>query len=304
MLIRKTALAQNEGFGIKIKPLNRARFSQNGRRHYFSQFYISHAEGFSFSLTHQFNRSIFFHSSSGLFYHSFDGLVTQAFRRGCIFFTFFQIILLSPHSQRALAGCVISCRPMNALVVFCGASRGNDSAYTDEAYAFGALLAARGIQLIYGGASIGVMGAVANGCLENGGKAIGIIPDFFMTKEVAHDHLTQTIVVKTMHERKLLMYKMADGAVVLPGGFGTMDEFFEVLTWAQLGMHKKPIALFNIAEYYTPLMAFIQQAQQAEFIAPADRNLVLCANSAEDVIQKMQEYQPNPRKVWVHLDDL
>lgn len=193
---------------------------------------------------------------------------------------------------------------MKALVVFCGSSTGNQPEFAEQAYYFGRLLAQRGIRLIYGGASIGVMGAVANGCLENGGEVVGIIPDFFMTKEVAHNALSKTIVVKTMHERKLLMYKMADGAVVLPGGFGTMDEFFEVLTWAQLGMHKKPIALLNTLGYYTPLMAFMDQAQNAAFIAPADRQLVLCGHNAEEVLQNMTEFQSAPRKVWVDLNDL
>jgi uncharacterized protein (TIGR00730 family) len=193
---------------------------------------------------------------------------------------------------------------MKSLVVFCGAGAGNQPEYAQQAYSFGRLLADRGIQLIYGGASIGVMGAVANGCLENGGEVIGIIPDFFMTKEVAHHELSQTIVVKTMHERKLLMYKMADGAVVLPGGFGTMDEFFEVLTWAQLGMHKKPIGILNVLGYYTSLLKFIEQAQKAEFVSPEDRNIVLSAVSPTDLLQKMAEYQATPRKVWVSLDDL
>jgi uncharacterized protein (TIGR00730 family) len=193
---------------------------------------------------------------------------------------------------------------MKSIVVFCGASAGADEIYCEEGYAFGKLLAINGITLIYGGASIGVMGAVANGCLENGGQAIGIITDFFRTKEVAHEDLSEMIVVKTMHERKLLMYKMADGAVVLPGGFGTMDEFFEVLTWSQLGMHTKPIAVLNVKDYYRHLIAFVHHAQQEAFIADRDKDLIIIGGSCAEVLDKMQNFKSDPRKVWVKLDDL
>jgi uncharacterized protein (TIGR00730 family) len=193
---------------------------------------------------------------------------------------------------------------MKSIVVFCGASSGTDDVFVKEAYAFGKLMASKQLKLVYGGASIGVMGAVANGCLQHGGEAIGIIPHFFETKEVAHQGLSQMVVVHSMHERKLAMYKMADAVVVLPGGFGTMDEFFEILTWSQLGMHQKPIALLNVKDYYSPLLTFMQQALTAGFISNADQQLVLHATTGEELIHLLMNYQPKDRKVWASLKDL
>jgi uncharacterized protein (TIGR00730 family) len=198
----------------------------------------------------------------------------------------------------------VSLHNMKSIVVFCGASPGADPVFLKEAFEFGQLLAKRQIQLIYGGASIGVMGAVADGCLEAGGQVIGIIPEFFVTKEVAHEALSDTVVVKTMHERKLAMYKMADGVVVLPGGFGTMDEFFEILTWSQLGMHQMPIGLLNSANYYTPLLQFMNHAMDMEFVGEKDRNLVVHHSNATELLDMLASYVPTPRKIWVKLEEL
>jgi len=193
---------------------------------------------------------------------------------------------------------------MKSILVFCGASAGHDALYTEQAFAFGKALAERNIQLIYGGASIGMMGAVAQGCLEHGGKVVGIIPSFFVTKEVAHEGLSEMIVVKSMHERKLLMYKMTDAAVALPGGFGTLDELFEILTWSQLGMHQMPVGLLNINGYFDHLLEFTRNMHNAGFISSSDRTLLSSSGDIDELLQQFQNYQAENRKVWITLDEL
>ncbi|HET8809811.1 MAG TPA: TIGR00730 family Rossman fold protein, partial [Flavobacteriaceae bacterium] len=141
-----------------------------------------------------------------------------------------------------------------SIAVFCGSSVGNDPKISEDAYELGKIMAQRKITLIYGGSKLGLMGQVAKGVLENGGKAIGVIPGFLKTKEVAHEGLTELIVTKNMHDRKLKMQELSDGMIALPGGFGTMEEFFEILTWAQLGLHQKPIGLLNSASFYDDLL--------------------------------------------------
>jgi len=139
---------------------------------------------------------------------------------------------------------------MNAIVVFCGSSPGKEEIYKSKAEQLGQTLAEENITLIYGGASVGLMGAVANGVLKNQGKAIGVIPEFLNTKEVAHTQLSELIQVESMHERKTKMSELCDGVIALPGGFGTLEELFEMLTWAQLGLHQKPIGILNVNGFY------------------------------------------------------
>lgn len=181
---------------------------------------------------------------------------------------------------------------MNSIVIFCGSGEGYDNSYRDTAYALGGLLAARGIRLIYGGARVGLMGAVAEGALDGGGEVIGVIPHFLETKEIAHDGITQMIRVNTMHERKLKMHELCDAAIVLPGGFGTMEEMFEMLTWAQLGLHQKPLGLLNINGYYDGLKVMVNNMVQEGFLGECFGNMLLSSESMEDLLDQMAQYQP------------
>ena len=144
---------------------------------------------------------------------------------------------------------------MKSISVFCGSSEGNDEEIINEAYKLGGILAEQNITLVYGGAKIGVMGAVAQGVVDKKGKTIGVIPMFLKTKEIVHTELTELITTDNMHDRKVIMYEKSDGFIIIPGGFGTMDEFFEIATWGQLGLHAKPIGILNTNGYYDALIA-------------------------------------------------
>lgn len=180
---------------------------------------------------------------------------------------------------------------LTRITIFCGSSNGSEKTFTETAFALGQKLADQKIVVVYGGASIGVMGAVADGCLKNNGQVIGIIPKFLSTKEIAHYNLTELITVETMHERKLKMHDLADGFIILPGGIGTLEEFFEILTWAQLGLHKKPIAILNTADYYKDLLEFIQNMVDKGFLKPIHKQLILVSENADDLLEKMRSYE-------------
>ncbi|MEM7298898.1 MAG: TIGR00730 family Rossman fold protein [Bacteroidota bacterium] len=188
---------------------------------------------------------------------------------------------------------------MKSIAVFCGSSVGKNGDFFSTARALGSFLADNKIRVIYGGAKIGLMGAVANGALENEGEVVGVIPDFLQTKEVAHDSLTELITVKTMHERKTKMSDLADGFIVLPGGFGTMEEFFEILTWAQLGLHKKPIALLNIDRYYDALIDLFDKMISENLIKESNRQMVLISDTVETLFLQMKNYQAPKVKLWI-----
>jgi len=189
---------------------------------------------------------------------------------------------------------------MKSIAVFCGASMSNDPVINDQAYDFGKVLAKENIQLVYGGAKIGVMGQVASGVLENGGKAIGVIPDFLTSKEVVHTALSELIITKTMHDRKLKMHELSDGIVALPGGFGTLEELFEMLTWAQLGLHKKPIGILNINGFYDDLLHFIETMIHKGLLNLNQKRLLLVANTTEELLGKMRMFQPLPVPKWMN----
>ena len=191
---------------------------------------------------------------------------------------------------------------MKSIAVFCGASMSNDARLNQEAYDFGKVNATAHIQLVYGGAKIGLMGNVASGVLENGGKAIGVIPDFLTSKEVVHTDLSELIITKTMHERKLKMHDLSDGIVALPGGFGTLEELFEMLTWAQLGLHKKPIGILNINGFYNDLLSFIEGMIEKGLLKPSYKQLLLVANTAEELLEKMNGFQSLPVPKWMNKD--
>ncbi len=163
---------------------------------------------------------------------------------------------------------------IQSLCVFCGASSGNDKRYSDLAFSVGRWLALQNIQLVYGGGGIGLMGKLADGVLSENGKIIGVIPGFLKKKEIAHAHLSEMIVTDTMHERKIRMHELSDAAIALPGGYGTLDELFELLTWLQLGLHNKPIGLLNFNGFFNALIEMLNQMKTAEFLTPDHFNLL------------------------------
>jgi len=188
---------------------------------------------------------------------------------------------------------------MKSIAVFCGASAGFKAHFLEAAANTGQILAEQEIRLIYGGACVGLMGAVANGTLNAGGKVTGILPGFLQTKEITHTGLTELIIVETMHERKLKMHELSDGIIALPGGFGSMEELFEMLTWAQLGLHHKPIGLLNIAGYFDHLIAFIQTMMQEGFLKAEDAARVIIGNSVEELLTKMRNYIAPATPKWI-----
>ncbi len=193
-------------------------------------------------------------------------------------------------------------RPISRLCVFCGSKHGVRPEYADAARELGALLAEEGIALVYGGGRVGLMGVVADAVLERGGDVIGVIPQALDTKELAHDGLTEMHVVNTMHERKALMADLADGFISLPGGLGTCDESFEILTWAQLGIHAKPCGLLNIAGYFDHLIAFIDHAVEQQFIKPEHRALTLVERDPRALLERMHTYRTPVTDNWIRQE--
>lgn len=180
---------------------------------------------------------------------------------------------------------------LKKLCVFCGSSSGRDSIYVEEAKALGEYLASEKIQLTYGGGSIGLMGAIANAAYDEGqNKVLGIIPVGLCAREISGETVGEQIQTKDMHERKRLMAENSDGFVALPGGFGTMEELFEVITWQQLGYHKKPIGVLNVNGYFDSLLTFLDEARESGFVSGEARNIVLSDDDAERLIEKMRQY--------------
>jgi len=187
---------------------------------------------------------------------------------------------------------------MKRVAVFCGSSTGNDPIYMQEARKLGQVLAANGIDLVYGGATVGCMGAVADAVMESGGKVIGVIPKKLANVEIAHEQLTELHVVDTMHERKAMMAEYADGFIALPGGVGTLEEWFEVFTWAQLGYHNKPCALLNINQYYNPMVALFDHMIEQGFMREAYRNLFLIGDDSANLIARLKDHKPEYVHKW------
>ena len=192
---------------------------------------------------------------------------------------------------------------MKRICVFCGSSPGLRPAYEEAAREMGRALLERGAGLVYGGARVGLMGAVADEVLRGGGEAIGVIPRALMEREVAHAGLTALHVVETMHERKALMADLSDGFVAMPGGFGTFEEFCEVLTWSQLGFHPKPCGLLNVADYYSPLLAMFDHAVTEAFVRPAHRALVLAEADPRVLLDRMAAFVPPTIGKWITRDE-
>ncbi|RZS92617.1 TIGR00730 family Rossman fold protein [Aquimarina brevivitae] len=188
---------------------------------------------------------------------------------------------------------------LKRICVFCGSSEGNDPQITADAIQLGATLANQEITLVYGAAKIGVMGQVAQQALDHGGKVIGIIPEFLKVKEVVHLGLTELITTTNMHQRKLKMQELSDGFITLPGGFGTLEELFEIITWAQLGLHQKPIGLLNSNGFYDDLIEMLQKMVEKGFLKEENLQLLLVENDVEILIQRMKDYEPTPVPKWL-----
>ncbi len=188
---------------------------------------------------------------------------------------------------------------MKRICVFCGSSPGRSRAYAGAASALGRSLATRGIGLVYGGASVGLMGTLANAALEAGGEVIGVIPKSLVKYEVAHRGLPDLRIAASMHERKATMAELADGFVALPGGIGTLEEFFEVLTWAQLGEHSKPCGLLDIDGYYSHLLAFLDHAVAERFLRPEHRAMLIVESSPDAILDRLAAYRPPKLGKWI-----
>ncbi|HQR59607.1 MAG TPA: TIGR00730 family Rossman fold protein [Azonexus sp.] len=193
---------------------------------------------------------------------------------------------------------------MKRICVFCGSNAGHDPRYRAEADLLGRLLAGRGIELVYGGGNVGLMGVIADACLGAGGTVIGVIPEALIGKEVAgrvvdHRGLTRLEVVDSMHTRKARMAELADGFIALPGGFGTFEEFCEVLTWGQLGFHVKPMGLLNVNGFYDPLLALFERAVAEGFLREENRAMALAADDIESLLAALAAYRPEPVSKWL-----
>lgn len=188
---------------------------------------------------------------------------------------------------------------MRRLCVYCGSSAGGDKRYVRASQALGRRFCDQGIGLVYGGARVGIMGAIADAVLAGGGEAIGVIPESLMRKEIAHDGLSALHVVASMHERKSLMAELADGFVALPGGFGTLEEIIEVITWAQLGFHRKPCGFLNVGGYFDALFQFIEHAVGEGFLRAAHRDMLIREENAERLLERFAAYQPLAIPKWI-----
>jgi len=192
---------------------------------------------------------------------------------------------------------------MKRVCVFCGSNKGSRPIYLEAAQNLGRIFAARGIDLVYGGACVGLMGAMADAALAQGGHVIGVIPESLVAKEVAHKGLLDLRIVKSMHERKALMAELSDAFIALPGGFGTYEEFCEVLTWGQLGLHKKPCGILDVAGFYDPLLAQLDHAVKEGFVRPIHRELVLVESDLEKLLTRLESFQPPAVAKWIERDE-
>jgi uncharacterized protein (TIGR00730 family) len=192
---------------------------------------------------------------------------------------------------------------LSSVAVYCGSNPGNGPAYVQAATALGRMLAGRGVRLVFGGGDVGLMGAVAGAVLEYGGEAHGVITEALVAKEIARGGLTSLRVVETMHERKAVMADAADAFIMLPGGFGTFDEFFEVLTWTQLGIHTKPCGMLDVAGFFAPLRAMIDGAVTAGFVHPAHRDMVIADDDPARLLDRLAAWTPPTVSKWLDRAD-
>lgn len=190
-------------------------------------------------------------------------------------------------------------RTLRAVAVYCGSNRGANPAYARAAASLGRLLAERGIRLVYGGGHVGLMGVLADAALDGGGEVLGVITRSLQAREVGHRGLTKLTVVETMHERKAAMSHACDAFIMLPGGYGTFDEFFEALTWTQLGIHVKPCGVLDVAGYFAPLNGLLDAAARGGFVVPAHRELVITESEPGTLLDRLAAWTPVPTGKWV-----
>jgi len=192
---------------------------------------------------------------------------------------------------------------INSICIYCGSSPGRLDAYASAAFSLAESLVSRNIRLVYGGASIGIMGMVADQVLKLGGQVIGVIPKALAHKEVAHHHLTELHVTQSMHERKMLMAELSDGFIALPGGIGTLEELFEIWTWAQLGFHRKPCGLLNVEGYYDSLITFLDHVLAEQFVKKHHHAMLIVETNPDALLDHYVNYQPPALKHWVGKDE-
>jgi uncharacterized protein (TIGR00730 family) len=191
---------------------------------------------------------------------------------------------------------------LSSICVFCGSNAGAQAAYLEAAEAVGRGLAQRGVRVVYGGGRVGMMGAVADAARAAGGEVVGVIPQAILDLEIGHTGLDDLRVVGSMHERKALMAELSDAFIALPGGVGTLEELFEVYTWAQLGIHSKPLGLIDVAGYYGPLVAFLDHAVQERFLRPQTRTLLAVSDGLDDLLAQLEAWEPVAVHKWIDLD--
>lgn len=187
---------------------------------------------------------------------------------------------------------------ISKIAVYCASSTGNDPKFKETAYQLGKTFADKKISLVYGGGNVGLMGAIADGVMENDGHTIGVLPYFLAQKELAHKGISEMILVETMHERKAKMCELAEGFIALPGGFGTMEELFEMLTWAQLSLHRKPVAILNINGFYDHLIEFIERMVESGLLKEEYRTMLIVGNEIEDLLNQIMKYEAPKNDKW------
>lgn len=188
---------------------------------------------------------------------------------------------------------------MKSICVYCGSNPGRQESYSMAARELAKSLVEREIRLVYGGASVGIMGLIADTVLRLGGQAVGVIPDALLRKEVAHTNLTELHVTQSMHERKTLMAELSDGFIALPGGIGTLEEIFEVWTWAQLGFHKKPCGLLNVEGYFDSLISFLNHTVAEQFVKEPHRSMLIVERNPDPLLDRFASYEPPTIQKWV-----
>lgn len=188
---------------------------------------------------------------------------------------------------------------MKSICVYCGSSHGRQDAYSSAAHDLAKSLVDRNLKLVYGGASVGIMGMVADAVLQLGGQAVGVIPEALARKEVAHTNLTELHVTQSMHERKTLMAELSDGFIALPGGIGTLEEIFEIWTWAQLGLHRKPCGLLNVKGYFDSLTTFLDHAVAEQFVKKPHRSMLIVEHEPRALLDRFASYEPPTIQKWV-----
>jgi uncharacterized protein (TIGR00730 family) len=192
---------------------------------------------------------------------------------------------------------------MRRICVFCGSSAGIRPVYAETARVLGRLMVERNLGLVYGGGNVGLMGTIADAVTEGGGHVVGVIPEALMKRELAHRGVAELLIVQSMHERKAKMAELSDAFIAMPGGFGTFEEFCEILTWAQLGLHRKPCGMLNVEGYYDPLISLFDQAVSEGFLHPENRRLVIQETDPERLLDKLANFTPFKTERWIDRDE-